>query len=131
MRRQRGMISVVNRKLITSCSSVFTSAPIRQIHYIHTETLFDIFSVLAASLTDNAQTCEPQVFEGSSFTDRVQEGIQKQRDVSRQESRAEDERQKRGNQSGRHRINNSVSFPVCTGSGLPCLYVGGHTLQQR
>lgn len=27
IRRHRGMISVVNRKLITSCSSVFTSAP--------------------------------------------------------------------------------------------------------
>lgn len=27
MRKQSGMISVVNRKLITSCSSVFTSAP--------------------------------------------------------------------------------------------------------
>lgn len=28
MRRQRGMISVVRRKVITICSSVFTSAPI-------------------------------------------------------------------------------------------------------
>ena len=28
IRRHRGMISVVRRKLITSCSSVFTRAPI-------------------------------------------------------------------------------------------------------
>ena len=28
IRRQRGMISVVSKKLITSCSSVFTRAPI-------------------------------------------------------------------------------------------------------
>ncbi len=58
--------------------------------------MFNIFSVLAAFLTDNTQTCEPQVLEGASLTDRVQEGIQKQRDVSCQESRAEDERQKKG-----------------------------------
>ncbi len=87
--------------------------------------MLKIVSALAAFLTDNTQTCEPQVLEGASFTDRVQEGIQKQRDVSSQESRAEDEKQ-----SAWHRINNSVSFPVCTGSELPCLYVGGHTLQQ-
>lgn len=76
MRRQSGMISVVNRKLITSCSSVFTSAPTKPKTF--SSPSFKIVKYVILSLiflTDNAETCEPQVFEGSGFADRVQERI--------------------------------------------------------
>lgn len=52
MRRHKGMISVVKRKLITSCSSVFTRAPVDIIEkVINTNEFLSFYGSVFSSLT--------------------------------------------------------------------------------
>lgn len=95
MRRHRGIISVVSRKLITSCSSVFTRAPKHaQTVMMHTGTTFDDVTMphRERALTYDPQAGEAQVLEGPGLTHCVQERVEEERDVSSQEGRPEDAR---------------------------------------
>lgn len=102
MRRHSGMISVVRRKLITSCSSVFTKAPTvstKKRAWSWEKFSFFLFKLTLIyqkkkkkknkrKFTNDSKAGKSQVLKWTCFAHSVQKWIEEQRDVGSKECRS-------------------------------------------
>lgn len=71
MRRQRGMISVVSKKLMTSCSSVWKRNGSKIL------TSVKRFLVYLDQCSHNSQACQSEVLKWPRFAHSVKKGVEK------------------------------------------------------